>query len=125
MPHAEPTPIASSELPSNSIAEDIAAGQGFISLSKARRDHRLQIDGRTRDLAWIYRAISRGVRGAAGNRIPLEFTIMSGVRVTTDGCIRRFVARQMQSCTTAPPPSQSQIDRAHADTESRLAGAGL
>jgi hypothetical protein len=117
--------MLSIDILSRDIAGDISAGESFITLSKFRRDPQVLIDGRARDIAWAYRAIGDGVRGVDGTRVKLEFTIQSGMRVTTPSSITRFVYRQMYGLGAPKAPTLSEAQRTHADTETRLAGVGL
>jgi len=109
---------------SRSIMDDIAAGEEFVTLSQARRDRQLRIDGRDRDLSWCYRATGEGVRGADGTRVILESTTQSGLKVTTPSAITRFVYYQIHG-STKPTASPADSARAHVRAERSLAGAGL
>ena len=65
------------------IADDIEAGEEPLSLSRALHLKELMVAGQPHNITWIHRAIRRGCRGADGNRVVLETTILFGKYVTT------------------------------------------
>ena len=115
---------------SPTILDDLEAGEEPLSLSKARRDKRICIDGRPHDLSWIYRAAKSGCIGQVGTRIKLETITFAGKNVTTRSAIGRFIARQAgidPEATGRAGDGAAGLPNgvAHAAAKRRLAAAGL
>ena len=91
----------------NTLLEEIEAGQGETLTRAARRVPRTRQD-KPVTLSCLFRWVTAGVVGQDGRRVKLEAARIAGKWVTTPGAIRRFVAAQTPNLTdtplSAPPP---------------------
>ena len=110
------------------LVDRIADGaESAITMTQAARLPELCVDGRPMNVAKLYRAASRPIRG-----VLLDTTPIAGRLVTTRPAVRRWLRalnenRPTQSTPagTTPRRQQAVARRAHANAMSELARAGL
>ena len=68
------------------VLQDLAEGAEPLTFKEAAKLRCLRREGRTRHVAWIYRA--------AGDDPPLEYADVGGVRTTTEPAVMRYLARK-------------------------------
>jgi len=74
------------------------------------------------DVTGVFRKFHR-VKLVNGQRVHLEYAVISSGRATTKSAINRFHRRLNGLDADAPNPAE--IDRAHRESEARLEAAGL